>query len=88
MSGHLVYFGMTKNATETQEDVKMRTKKEIKALDKSIETAYYRLASGLQINIMDIPKVFNESRRAIDNGAALDQAVRATVLMYCANEAR
>jgi len=61
----------------------MKTKKEIKAMDKAIEQAYYKIASGLQINMMDIPKVFNESRRAIDAGATVDQAVRASVLMYC-----
>jgi hypothetical protein len=58
-------------------------KKAKKQMDKEIETAYYRLAQGQQINIMDIPKVFAESRRAILNGATVDQAVRAAVLMYC-----
>jgi hypothetical protein len=53
------------------------------ALDKQIEASYYKIASGYQINIMDIGKVFFESRRAILNGATVDQAVRAAVLMYC-----
>ena len=52
-------------------------------IDKEIEVAYYRIASGQMIDIMDIPKVFAESRRAISAGAAVDQAVRAAVLMYC-----
>lgn len=54
-----------------------------KQLDKEIEQAYYRLAEGQQINILDIPKVFAESRRAIAGGAVVDQAVRAAVLIYC-----
>lgn len=61
----------------------MKTKKIIDLIDKEIESAYYRIASGKQISIMDIPKVFSDSRRAIANGAEVDQAVRAAVLMYC-----
>ena len=52
-------------------------------IDKLIEQEYYKQASGSQINIMDIPKVFAESRKAIANGAPVSQAVRASVLMYC-----
>ena len=61
----------------------MTTKQTGRALDRAIEEAYYRLASGQQINIMDIPKVFAESRHAVEAGAVVDQAVRAAVLMYC-----
>ena len=52
-------------------------------LDSEIERAYYRLAQDCMIDIMDIPKVFKQSRAAIAGGATLDQAVRAAVLMYC-----
>ena len=55
----------------------------IKMLDKEIEQAYYRLAQGKQINIMDIPKVFADCRKAMISGAVLDQAMRAAILMYC-----
>jgi len=54
-----------------------------KQIDRMIEKIYYKVASGKQINIMDIPKVFAESRRAIANGSTVEQAVRASVLMYC-----
>ena len=54
-----------------------------KNLDREIEKAYYKIAAGKQINIMDIPKVFKESARAIAGGATVDQAVRTSVLMYC-----
>ena len=60
----------------------MKTKAE-KKLELAIEQAYYRLSSGQMINITDIPKVFSESRRAILEGATVDQAVRAAILMYC-----
>jgi len=59
------------------------TKAESKKLDRAIEQAYYRLAAGKHISILDIPKVFAESRRAISAGSTTDQAVRAAVLMYC-----
>lgn len=59
------------------------TKTESKKLDREIEKAYYRLAAGQKISIMDIPKVFAESRRAIAAGSTLDQSVRAAILMYC-----
>lgn len=59
----------------------MKCKKD--KIDNDIEQAYYRLAQGQQINIMDIPKVFSESRKAISAGSMVDQAVRAAVLMYC-----
>ena len=65
-----------------------------KYLDRAIEQAYYRLASGQQINITDIPKVFALARKNVvelqlpldGTPAALEavnQAVRAAVLMYC-----
>lgn len=59
----------------------MKTKKD--NLDKQIEQSYYKLAQGKNINIMDIPKVFADGRRAVNNGATVDQAVRASILMYC-----
>lgn len=60
----------------------MTTKQAAKLLDKEIDQAYYRLASGQHIRILDFPKVFAESRRAILAGSTVDQAVRAAVLMY------
>jgi len=59
-------------------------------LDRRIEKAYYKIANGLVIDIMDIPKVFQNARNAIyqRKGVTVDQAVRAAVLMYCSDEAK
>lgn len=54
-----------------------------KQMDREIEKAYYKLAQGLVISIMDIPKVFRDSRKFILEGAAVDQAVRVAILSYC-----
>ncbi len=45
----------------------MKSKKDV--IDSEIEQTYYKLAEDKQINIMDIPKVFAESRRAMIAGA-------------------
>jgi hypothetical protein len=45
------------------------TKRQKKAMDRRIEQAYYRRCSGIQIDIMDIGKVFAAGRTALENGA-------------------
>jgi hypothetical protein len=40
------------------------TKRESNKLDKRIESIYYKRCSGIQIDIMDIPKIFNVARAA------------------------
>ncbi len=39
-----------------------------KALDKQIESAYYRVASGVQVSIMDIPKIFRDAKAELTGG--------------------
>lgn len=55
------------------------TKRELKALDTRIEQHYYRTHGGVQINILDIGKIFQAGREAAGRGesieAAVDQAV-------------
>lgn len=53
-----------------------------KAIDVRIERAYGSACQGVQINILDIPKVFDEGRRALAAGAddaALEEAIKAFV---------
>lgn len=59
----------------------MRTKqtKAEKLIDRQIEAAYRRTCCGVQINIMDISKVFAEGRKALAEGRALDEAIPAFV---------
>ena len=59
-----------------------------KHLDKAIEQAYYKIASGQQIGIMDIPQVFalarkNVAEKGIVTVETVEQGVRAAVLLYC-----
>ncbi len=54
---------------------KMAQKKQ----DKQIEQVYYANCSGIQINMMDIPRVFDVGRRAIASGVDLKQAIVAFV---------
>ncbi len=53
-----------------------------KALDARIQRAYGLACSGIQINLLDIPKVYAEGRKAIEAGAddaALQEAIKAFV---------
>ena len=57
-------------------------KKAKKAADDLISRAYYATCSGIQINIMDIPKVFAYGRTKLEAGEdfeALKSSVRAYV---------
>lgn len=41
------------------------TKRQINQMDKRIEKVYYQRCSGVQINIMDIQKVFKHGREVL-----------------------
>lgn len=50
--------------------------------DKLIERAYHETCSGIQINMMDIPKVFDAGHKAINEGKdyeGMKAAIRAFV---------
>jgi hypothetical protein len=46
-----------------------RSRKHRALIQSRIERAYYAECSGVQINVMDIAKVFNEGERLINQGA-------------------
>lgn len=46
-----------------------------KALDREINKLYNENCSGIQINIMDIPKVFAEARKARAEGRDMKEAI-------------
>jgi len=46
-----------------------RRRKNDKATDDRISRAYYGNCSGVQVSILDIPRIFAEGRRAIAEGA-------------------
>lgn len=63
----------------------MRQTKADKAMDKLIEKTYYAVASGVQVNMMDIGKIFAESRALIISGMTPETAVASVVAKYRLN---
>lgn len=57
----------------------MKTKNSLKKLEKQVEQTWYRLASGVQVNIMDIGKIFNRGVKALQEGRDLDEEMQKCV---------
>lgn len=55
------------------------TKRQSNKIDKIIEAIYYRRCSGIQINIMDIGKVFKAGHAAHAAGTDVETAIVACV---------
>lgn len=53
------------------------------ALDQAIEQEYYKQAKGVQIDIMDIGKVFTDVRKAVTAGLTLESAMTEAIDKYC-----
>jgi hypothetical protein len=51
------------------------TKREQNALDRRIETHFYRVHRGVQINVLDIGKIFRAGRNAAAAGQSIEAAV-------------
>jgi hypothetical protein len=51
-------------------------------IDREIEKAWYRLASGVQVMVLDIPKIFRDVRQELSAGTDMDSAVRAAIARY------
>ena len=54
-----------------------------KQIDKQIEQAYYKLACGKQINILDIGKLYAGARADIVAGKSAIEAVTEQIDRYC-----
>lgn len=61
----------------------MKQTKAEKLLDKAIEQEYYKQANGLQINIMDMPKLFSLARTEVASGSSVEEAVKNGVSKFC-----
>lgn len=51
-------------------------------IDKDVERAWYRLASGVQVPILDIPKIFRDIKLEMAAGVDVDTATRAAIDRY------
>lgn len=56
-----------------------------KKIEKAIEAAWYRLAQGVEIDVMNIPKVFAEAKVALKGGQDLDTIIVNLIAKYRAN---
>ena len=63
----------------------MKKSKKDKAIDKEIERAYYAHGQGVQIDIMDIPRIFVAGHEAAASGMSIEAAVFAAINVYRKN---
>ncbi len=56
-----------------------------KQLEKAVEQAWYKLASGVQVNIMDLGKIFDRGVAALKEGKDLDTEIKACIEEYRRN---
>lgn len=54
-------------------------------LDREIEREYYRIASGVQVDVMDIGKIFKEAREAYAQGQPVAASLPGIVAKYRQN---
>lgn len=57
----------------------MITKRKANQLDKQIESIFYRSCGGVQLNVLDIGKVYAAGRTAAAAGGDIEAAIVATV---------
>ena len=51
-------------------------------IDKRVEQAYYKTCSGVQINMMNIPKVFDFGRKKVLEDRLDDEALGLSIRAY------
>lgn len=57
-------------------------KKKADKQDDLIAEAWYRLAFGVQVDIMDIPKIFRDVKLELAAGTQLDEAIKQAIQKY------
>lgn len=57
----------------------MRKSKAEKALDQAISDQWAKHGSGIQINIMDIPKIFSRTRDDVASGMSVEDSIKNAV---------
>lgn len=62
-----------------------RQTKQEKERNKLIERTYYKYGHGVQINIFDIPKIFDRGHAALDAGSDLDAAIQKAIADFRQN---
>lgn len=72
-------FGVSNNPPRTRKGAE-------NAIDKEIGSAWARLMSGVQVPIMDIPRIFRDIKLEMAAGADLESAVRSVGTQYRVNK--
>lgn len=60
--------------------MRVSAKTKAKAVDKMIERAFYRTSSGVQINVLDIGKIFAAGRKAHAESGGSEAMVESAVV--------
>ncbi len=63
----------------------MRKKKQLKQLDSEISQRWTKLAHGIQVNMMDIPRIYQYCREKTLQGYDLDTSVNDMIEKYRMN---
>lgn len=53
-----------------------------RALEKEIERVYYALARGVQVRVLDVPRIFRDAKLEHSAGVPLEQAMPAIIERY------
>ena len=56
-----------------------------KQLDAAIEQAWYKQADGVQVGIMDIPKIFKDVKKHVTAGGTIADGVDIAIQAYRVN---
>lgn len=64
---------------------KSRKQQAAEKIDNLIEAEYYKQASGVQVSVMDIGKIFAECRADLLAGKTMENAVKSAIAKYRKN---